>query len=89
MADSQVRPTDGTGSQLGGLVGAPESVEQVVIRHLGMALAQNQVDLAFALSRNALAKEFVKRLMDAAQDDPDRSLLISSPMLGTLYGLLA
>jgi hypothetical protein len=70
------------------VVAPPESIEQVVIRHLGVSLAQTQVDLAFALGRNALAKEMVKRFMDIAHDDPDGSVLVSLPMLGTLYGAL-
>jgi hypothetical protein len=30
----------------------------------------------------------VKRFMDIAHDDPDGSVLVSLPMLGTLYGAL-
>ena len=83
MDADQVRPPHGAGAQLGVLLAPAEPIEQIVIRHLGMSLAQTQVDLAFALARIAAAKESVKRLMEAA--DPEDGL---APLLGSLFSLL-
>lgn len=73
---------NGSGGEQRLLVNQPplESLDTVVIRHLGISLAQTQVDLAYALARNAAAKAMLQQVMTA---EPELA-----PMLGTLFALL-
>lgn len=72
---------NGSGGEQRLLLSQPlESIDTVVIRHLGISLAQTQVDLAYALARNAGAKAWVQQAMTA---EPDLA-----PILGTLFALL-
>lgn len=72
---------NGSGGEQRLLVSQPmESLDSIVIRHLGISLAQTQVDLAYALARNAAAKALLQQLMTA---EPELA-----PVLGTLFALL-
>lgn len=72
---------NGSGGEQRLLVSQPlESVDTIVIRHLGMSLAQTQVDLAYALARNAAAKTMLQQVVTA---EPELA-----PALGTLFALL-
>ena len=72
---------NGSGGEQRLLVSQPlEPLDTIVIRHLGISLAQTQVDLAYALGRNAAAKAMLQQLVTA---EPDLA-----PVLGTLFALL-
>jgi hypothetical protein len=95
MDTDQVRPPDGPSGELGVLLTPREPIEQTVIRHLGMSLAQAQVDLAFVMARIAATKEDVKLLMETSNaimtqegGREDGFVLIPPQALGTLFALL-
>ena len=72
---------NGSGGEQRLLLSQPlESIDTVVIRHLGISLAQTQVDLAYAMARNAAAKTMIQQAMTA---EPELA-----PFLGTLFALL-
>lgn len=63
MGADGVGSENGSSRQLGHLVAPQEQIENIVIRQLGMELAQSRVDCAFAQARLLAARQMVSALM--------------------------